>query len=106
MGTVHWWRPFDNLRMRIAVLYALVACFVPVAILRPKWGLLGYIFFSLCRPDIIAYAPTSGLSMVLAFATLIGSAARVKEWILQFRNPFVILLILELVGVIDIFKKT
>jgi putative inorganic carbon (hco3(-)) transporter len=82
--------------MRSAILLLMVLAFVPIALLRPKWGLLGYIFFSLCRPDYLAWAPSNRLSFIIATATLFGSAPVVFRWVTQLRNPFVILLLILL----------
>jgi putative inorganic carbon (hco3(-)) transporter len=82
--------------MRSAILLLMVLAFVPIALLRPKWGLLGYISFSLCRPDYLAWAPSNRLSFIIATATLFGSAPVVFRWVTQLRNPFVILLLILL----------
>ena len=83
--------------MRANILFVLVISFVPFAVARPKWGLLGYIFFALCRPDILAWAVSDRLSLIIAAATLVGSVVRLERWFAQLRNPFVLLLLLLIV---------
>ena len=79
--------------MRADILLAIVCLFVPVALAMPKWGLVGYMFFALCRPDIMAWAATDRASLILAAATLLGSAIYIGRWFAQLRNPLVLTLL-------------
>ncbi|MCC7498582.1 MAG: putative O-glycosylation ligase, exosortase A system-associated [Bryobacterales bacterium] len=82
--------------MRAIVFLILVAAICVAAILRPRIGLLGYIWFALMRPDFLAYMPDRyPFSIALAVCTLLGSLPLIPARIHRlFKNPFTVWLLL------------
>ena len=80
--------------MRDLVLIAIVSTISVIALFRPTIGLLGYVWFALMRPDVLAYS--SGAfphSLVLAIATITGSVRMLGGVTRLFTNPFSALLL-------------
>jgi putative inorganic carbon (hco3(-)) transporter len=83
------------LGLREILFLPLIAAICLIALVQPRVGLYGYLWFGLMRPDLLAF--TEGkypYSLALAIATGIGAtryAARLAVW---FRNPFCLLLLL------------
>ena len=74
--------------MRALVLSAIVLVICICAIARPKIGILGYVWFALMRPDVLAWVQGQRqYSMYLAVATLIGSIRFAPQIIPLFKNP-------------------
>ena len=80
--------------MRYALLVAIMVVACLLAVLRPKIGLLFYLWFAIVRPDTLAWAPDSGFSMMLGTVTLIGSLRYVPRLLRMLINPWVWLLVL------------
>jgi probable O-glycosylation ligase (exosortase A-associated) len=82
--------------MRAIVLLPLIAAICTFALVRPKVGLLAYIWFALMRPDYLAYVfDRYPLSMAIAVATLIGSLPYISTRFYRvFVNPITITLLL------------
>src|ERR1035438_9770161 len=59
--------------MRSGILQIVVLAISFIALFRPKIGLCGYLWFSMMRPDVLAYTQANYLSLVLALGTLAGS---------------------------------
>lgn len=60
--------------LRELALLLFIASICCGAFIRPKIGLLGYIWFAIVRPDLMAYCPDKyPFSLALAVTTLIGS---------------------------------
>jgi probable O-glycosylation ligase (exosortase A-associated) len=76
--------------MRDALLMALVAVLCLVAVFSPRYGLLGYLWYSLFRPDILAFSTGRPYSMLLAVVTLASSLRAAPRAIELIGNPFVL----------------
>ena len=74
--------------MRDDIVFGIVVIISIAAILRPQIGLLGYVWFGLMRPDIMAYSGSNKYSMLIAICTLIGSIRYLPGIIRIFRNPY------------------
>ena len=59
--------------MRTIILQIVVLSISFIALFRPKIGLCGYLWYSLMRPDALAYTVANYFSLVLALSTLAGS---------------------------------
>ena len=60
--------------MRLIVLTAIVIVLTCLALVRPRIGIYGYVWFTLLRPDVLAYAANqSYFSTMLAVGTAAGS---------------------------------
>lgn len=78
--------------MRDLLLAVIVLSLCAAALVRQQWGLYGYLWFALLRPDIMAYSPASRpYSLALAIATLISSIRSFPAAVYLIRNPFVVL---------------
>ena len=81
--------------IREALLLAVVSAICLVALAKPKIGLYGYVWFSLMRPDILAFVENKyPFSLLLALCTGLGALAyfhRIGVW---FGNRLCLLLIL------------
>lgn len=75
--------------MRDALLMVIVAILSVMAVFSPRFGLFGYLWFSLFRPDIFAYSSGRPYSMVLAVVTAASSLRAVPQAMALMRNPFV-----------------
>src|SRR5580765_72045 len=74
--------------MRAAVLLSTILVLSLVAIPRPRLGLYAYVWFSLMRPDVLAFSDgTFPYSLVLAICTLIGSFRYIRFGAEFFRTP-------------------
>jgi len=68
---------------------ALVAVLCIAAVFSPRLGLFGYLWFSLFRPDILAFSTGRPYSMLLAVVTLASSLRAAPRAIELMGNPFV-----------------
>lgn len=84
--------------MRDIALAIIVAILSVVALFRPRVGLYGYTWYGLMRPDVLAWAPNAHpYSLVLAAATLLGSARYLGNAFVLFRiGPARLLLLLQI----------
>ena len=74
--------------MRAALLITIVAGICMAAFVRPYLGLLGYLWFALLRPDILAWVEDRRLSFIIAVCVLLGSAIRLPAGIWRiWANP-------------------
>jgi putative inorganic carbon (HCO3(-)) transporter len=85
--------------MRLALLAIIVGILAIVALVRPRVGVYGYIWFAVMRPDVLAFAEDQyPFSLILAAATVIGSirylpdfrllfATRIARWLLVLQIP-------------------
>lgn len=80
--------------LRYIAVTAVVVLLSLCGLALPEVGFLGYVWFSLMRPDLMAYAGPNSLSMLLAAATLAGSLRLVKDVAVVASNPFVVLFLL------------
>lgn len=74
--------------MRDALLALIVASVSFVGIAVPRIAMYGYIWFSLMRPDILAYSPVRPYSKILAISVLVGSLRFVPGFFRLVNNPF------------------
>jgi len=75
--------------MRAILLLVIVAVLCAAALIRPKIGMLAYLWFALMRPDYLAYAQGQyPMSSGLAVATILGSLIYLHRVRNLFRNPF------------------
>lgn len=73
---------------RALILTAVVAALCLVALVRPRIGLYGYMWYAMMRPDILAWVDDMyPFSMCLALATAAGSLAHAANYGRVFRNP-------------------
>lgn len=76
--------------MRDITLLIIVATLCLSGIIMPWYGLMGYVWFSLLRPEILAYSPPNRpYSMALAIATLFGSLRELPRIVHAILNPFI-----------------
>lgn len=75
--------------MRDALLMVVVAVLIVAALFSPKLGLFGYLWFSLFRPDILAFSAGRPYSMMLAVVTLLSSFRAGPRAIELVSNPFI-----------------
>ncbi|MBA3973601.1 MAG: putative O-glycosylation ligase, exosortase A system-associated [Candidatus Solibacter sp.] len=75
--------------MRDAVLMVIVAIISVMALYAPRYGLLGYLWFSLFRPDILAYSAGRPYSMILAIVTGVSALRAVPRVAELMINPIV-----------------
>lgn len=81
--------------MRIGLLALITIILVPVGLIVPVYGLYGYIWFALLRPDALAWSEGDfPFSLIYAVSTLAGSVRFLPFISRLFQNPFSILLIL------------
>lgn len=81
--------------MRQLVLHLVVLGVCAAGLVNPVIGLYGYVWYSLMRPDVLAWA--EGLyphSITLAVVTLLGVWRFVPNYSHWLRNPFVLLVLL------------
>lgn len=73
-------------------------------LLNPVIGLLGYIWYSLCRPDILAWSEGEGRhQLIIGICTLAGAWRFIPNLRLWVKNPFVIsVLLLQVVMLLSI----
>lgn len=75
--------------MRDALLMVIVAIITVMAVFGPRYGLMGYLWFSIFRPDILAFSPGRPYSMILAVVTA-ASALRALPRVMELMsNPFI-----------------
>lgn len=74
--------------LRELLLLAVITVICLVAIVRPKIGVYGYIWFAVMRPDLLAWCPDKyNLSAFLAIATTIGTIPYLPRLTAIFQNP-------------------
>lgn len=77
--------------MRDYVLAAIVVVISLVGIGMPRLALYGYVWFSLLRPDILAFSPVGRpYSKMLAASVLVGSLRFLPGYFRLFSNPFLV----------------
>ncbi len=74
--------------LRDQVLIVMVGVICLMGIMRAQWGLMGYVWFGLMRPDIMAYSGYNRYSLFIAVSTLIGTIPRLPQLWLIFQNPY------------------
>jgi len=76
--------------MREALFFVLMGALTIVSVVNARLGILGYVWFSLARPDMLAFvAGRYPYGEILAGAILIGSARRLVPMVLNlFGSPF------------------
>jgi probable O-glycosylation ligase (exosortase A-associated) len=75
--------------LRDALLFLIVLAIVGIGLAVPRVGQLGYIWFALLRPDILAWSPTDRpYSKMLAFGVLLGALRFIPELLGALGNPF------------------
>jgi len=79
--------------MRDALLMALVGVLCAVAVFSPRYGLYGYLWYSLFRPDILAFSTGRPYSMLLAVVTLASSLRAAPLAVELIGNPFILIFI-------------
>src|SRR6266478_3028036 len=91
--------------IREVLVSAITLVLCVIALVRPRIGLYGYIWFSLMRPDFLAYANGSiPYSPALAAAVLLGCLPHFMEFPLILRNPVSrTLVLLQIPIVISVF---
>ena len=75
--------------MRDALLMVVVGVIAVMAAFSPRYGLWGYIWFSLFRPDILAFSPQRPYSMVLAVVTGVSALRAAPKAMGLLRNPLI-----------------
>lgn len=84
--------------MRELLLIAIVACTSLTALFRPIYGLYGYLWFAVMRPDYLAWSPDQQFSLILAVTTLVGTipyfgqvfalfTSSISRWLLILQIP-------------------
>jgi probable O-glycosylation ligase (exosortase A-associated) len=85
--------------MRLSIVLAIVALISIAALIKPRIGLYGYIWFGLVRPDYLAFRPGAyNMATVLAVVTLVAGFRN----FIHFKNllkPIPVLLILMQIAV-------
>jgi probable O-glycosylation ligase (exosortase A-associated) len=77
--------------MRDSLLLVIVIAISAVALFRPRIGVLGYVWYALMRPDVLAWVGDERqYSAVIAAATLIGTIPTVWRAAFLFRNPVIL----------------
>lgn len=75
--------------MRDALLMVVVAIIAVMAVFAPRYGLLGYLWYAIFRPDIFAFSSGRPYSMILAVVTAASSIRAMPHALELMRNPFV-----------------
>jgi probable O-glycosylation ligase (exosortase A-associated) len=75
--------------MREALLALIVAVISVVALVKPRVGLFGWVWYALMRPDVLAWVSVASLpySTIIAVATLIGSLRYLSQFRFVVMNP-------------------
>jgi probable O-glycosylation ligase (exosortase A-associated) len=95
--------------VREILLLSIVAALCCAALIKPRMGLYGHIWYSLMRPDAIAWVEgVYPISMALAATTLIGSIRYTGRFPGLLTNPFVrrLLVLVSLTSISVIFPQT
>lgn len=81
--------------LRELLLFLIVAVICLAGLIFPQIGLCGYLWFSLFRPDAVAWVTDQyQFSKALAICTLVGSAREIARIPTLLSNPFSVLLLL------------
>lgn len=85
--------------MRLLLLYAIAGTSSVAALVRPQIGLLAYTWYSLMRPDVLAWVEhKTPISIILALCTLLGSISHLPGRVsVLFTNPITRLVMILLV---------
>jgi putative inorganic carbon (hco3(-)) transporter len=87
--------------LRELLLIGIVAVLALGAFISARFGLLGYVWFALMRPDVMAWSEGDiPFSMILAICTLLGALRHITDIHYLFRNPFSIGLLLLMIPVL------
>jgi putative inorganic carbon (hco3(-)) transporter len=87
--------------VREILLIIIVLAIAAIALVRPYVGILGYFWFALMRPDVLAWSyGRHPYSMVLAVATVLGAIRYLHQAGIVFRNPFTRALLLYQIPVL------
>ena len=82
-----------GIREVIFVFITSIICLV--ALVRPRIGLYGYVWYALMRPDIMAFAEAKyPFSLLLAVTTGLGTIPYIQQTLTLFKNPFSRMLLL------------
>jgi hypothetical protein len=74
--------------MRDYALIGIVCALCVCGLIKPKIGVIGYVWFALLRPDVLAYSnPANSYSMMIAVCTLIGAVPHLGRFGLLFTSP-------------------
>jgi putative inorganic carbon (hco3(-)) transporter len=75
-----------SLRELFVILTVVVVAFA--ALFRPLWGVYGYVWFALMRPDYLSWSTNKyPFSMMLSIASLIGAVRYLPQLSVLFANP-------------------
>jgi probable O-glycosylation ligase (exosortase A-associated) len=85
--------------MREIIVAATVAALCMIAPFNPRIGVLSYVWFSLMRPDILAWATGKPYSYALAIAALCGCIRLAPRTLLWFRNPITVGLLMLMIPI-------
>ena len=74
--------------LREVLLIAIVASVTLMALVWPRIGLYGYLWYGLMRPDVLAWVPgdRNKYSMIMAAALLIGSTLQLRHVPVLFKD--------------------
>src|SRR5260370_35168725 len=74
--------------IREAILLCVSLAICVTALVRPKIGIFGYIWYSLMRPDILAFVEVKyPLSLVFGLCSMLGSAWYLCQFVVILRAP-------------------
>jgi probable O-glycosylation ligase (exosortase A-associated) len=76
--------------MRDLILIPIVIAISLLALFRPHIGILGYVWYALLRPDILAWTYGRPYSMLIALATVVGALRFLPQAARLFRMPIVV----------------
>lgn len=81
--------------MRFLLLSLISAVLIPLGLVAPQYGILGYVWFAMMRPDALAWAVGDvPYSMLYGVSTGIGSLRYFYKYLRIFQNPFSFLAVL------------
>jgi putative inorganic carbon (hco3(-)) transporter len=80
--------------MREVLLMAIVAGICLSTVHTPIYGLFGYVWFALCRPDVLSFSHKP-FSLILAVTVLLGAIRHLANVPRLFGNPISLLLLLQ-----------
>ncbi len=89
--------------MREALLIAILGAICVGTLFRGRIGLYGYLWFSLMRPDLLAWgSPNNNYSFILALFALLGAAVSLPAKMIGMARNVFVLLLLVFAGVVTI----
>jgi putative inorganic carbon (HCO3(-)) transporter len=84
--------------MRATLLLVIVSVLCPISIFNARLGIIGYTWFAILRPDILAWVIGQyPLSLALAICTLIGASLYLPQALIWFQNPITRTMLLLLI---------